>query len=120
MRVARCSNNFGITYVYVYTTPTRRERRRFGLDFFRNFFYARQRILDERVAGRGGDTAVVLLVTGHLDVTLVTPGLAPAVLHEPVVLAVIGRAVANDEDTVVEFSGGAFRLIVDTWKNHYF
>lgn len=70
--------------------------------------------LDERVAGLGGNTALVVLVPGHLDVTVDTPVGAPGVLDEPVVGATV-RSVANDEDTVVERCAAAVRLIVDTW-----
>ena len=51
-------------------------------------------ILDDRVAGLGGNAAGVLLVSGHLDVSLLSPGGAPAVLHQPVVLVLLG-AVTN-------------------------
>ena len=43
-------------------------------------------ILDDRVAGLGSDTTGVLLVPRHLDVSLLSPGGAPAVLHQPVLL----------------------------------
>ena len=49
-----------------------------------------------------GDTA---LVWCDLDVSLSTPGWSPRVLHEEVLLAVLG-SVADGEDTVVE-SGAA-------------
>ena len=44
---------------------------------------------DDRVDSVGSDTAVVLLVSGHLDVTVVSPGLRPGVLHEVVVFAIL-------------------------------
>ena len=71
--------------------------------------------LDEGVGGGGGDATVVLLVPGHLDVALVAPLGAPAVLDEEVVLAVLG-AVADGEDAVVEGLGGAVGLEVHAWR----
>lgn len=51
--------------------------------------------LDERVGGAGGDAAVVVLVARHLDVAERAPRAAPRVLHEPVVAALLVRAVAD-------------------------
>jgi len=45
-------------------------------------------------------------VLGHQDVTLLTPGGAPGVLDDPVVLAASG-AVADGKDTVVELSAAS-------------
>ena len=70
--------------------------------------------LDGGVAGLGGDTTVVVLVAGHLDETLFTPGSAPGVLDDPVVLVQPLAAEADGQDTVVEAFGGALRLVVDT------
>lgn len=67
---------------------------------------------NQRVAGHRGDAALVVMVPRHLDVALETPCGAPAVLHQPVVLAVVS-AVADDQNTVVELFGAAFRLPVD-------
>jgi len=44
---------------------------------------------DDRVDSVGSDSAVVLLVSRHLDVTVVSPGLGPGVLHEVVVFAIL-------------------------------
>ena len=60
-----------------------------------------------------GNTAVILSVSGHLDVSLATPAGSPAVLDEEVVGAVVG-AVADGGDTVVQELGGAVWLVVDT------
>jgi len=59
---------------------------------------------DEWVGGAGGDPALVVLVPGHPDVSLVSPVLGPGVLDQPVVLSVEG-AVADDQDAVVESLG---------------
>ena len=37
--------------------------------------------------GHGSNTALVALISGHLDVSLLTPGHIPWVLHQPVVFA---------------------------------
>eukprot|EP00047_Mylnosiga_fluctuans_P019228 m.80305 g.80305 ORF g.80305 m.80305 type:complete len:437 (-) comp8035_c0_seq3:36-1346(-) len=62
------------------------------------------------VRGHHVDTADArgTLVLGHEDVTLQTPGGAPGVLDDPVVLAG-GGAVADSEDTMVQL-GAASRL----------
>jgi len=54
------------------------------------------------LAGLHLDTADTFSIDhGDLDVTLVTPGFAPGVLHEPVVLAVVS-SITNAENTVVK------------------
>lgn len=68
--------------------------------------------LDQRVAGHGGDAALVILIARHFDVALEAPGLAPAVLDEPIVIAVVG-SVANNEDAVVKLLLVALGLLVD-------
>ena len=68
--------------------------------------------LDGRVGGVGGDAAVVLLVPAHLDVALIAPGGAPAVLDDPEVLAAVG-SVADSQDSVVKLGRRAVRLVVD-------
>lgn len=70
--------------------------------------------LDGGVAGLSGDTAVVVLAAGHPDVTGLTPGGAPGVLDDPVLLVGPIAAVTDGQDTVVEGFGGALRLVVDT------
>ncbi len=65
------------------------------------------------VRGLGGNTAVVVAVAGHPDVSGLTPGDAPGVLDDPVLGGAIG-VVADVEDTVVELGGGAVGLIVDS------
>jgi len=56
---------------------------------------------------------VVALVSGHHDVTVVTPGGGPAVLYDEEVVAV-GGSVSDCGDTVVEELAGAVRLVVDS------
>lgn len=43
------------------------------------------------------------ILNGHLHVALISPGGAPRVLHEPVLLATLS-AVADEEDSVVKLS----------------
>ena len=65
------------------------------------------------VGGLGGDAAHVVLVPGDPDVSLLPPARAPAVLHLPVVLAVL-RAVAHHQHRVVHSVGVAVRRGVDS------
>ena len=48
-----------------------------------------QNILNNRIAGPGGNVAHVVVVSCHLDVPLVTPASAPTVLDQPVVLTIL-------------------------------
>ena len=75
--------------------------------------FARRGCLEDGVAGLGGDAALVVLVTSHLDVAAHAPGPSPGVADEPVVLA--ARAVADDGDAVVEVVVGlaARGVVVD-------
>lgn len=57
--------------------------------------------LDQRVAGRRGDAALVVLVAHHQNVALETPGTTPAVLDDPEVLGVLS-AVSDSENTMVQ------------------
>ena len=62
-----------------------------------------QLALHEGVAGSRGHSAHVLLVPGNLDVALVSPGGAPAVLDEPVSLArLLVNTVADSQHAVVK------------------
>merc|ERR1719384_1063308 len=65
------------------------------------------------VAGHGGDSALVVLSPGHLDVASLSPDGAPGVLDNPVVLAALA-AVSDGQDTVVKGVAGAVGLVVDT------
>lgn len=69
--------------------------------------------LDGWVASRGGDTALVLFVSAHPDVAILSPACTPGVLDQPVSLAIVA-AIADSEDTVVEAGGGASPLVVYT------
>ncbi len=65
-------------------------------------------LLDKRVGGGGGDSAAVVLVLEHLDVSVVSPGLAPGVLDQPVVLpALLVGAVSDGQHAVVQLLGVA-------------
>ena len=69
--------------------------------------------LNKRIAGQCGNTTLVVLVSAHEDVTLVTPGGAPRVLDDVVVLRVLAT-ITNSQNTVIELSGRALGLVVDT------
>ena len=47
------------------------------------------------------DAAVVVSVSGHLDVALLSPGQTPTVLHQEEVLSILG-SVADSQHTVVQ------------------
>lgn len=70
--------------------------------------------LNERITGTGRDTTVVVFVPRHLYITAITPGNTPAVLHQPIIITVIIRAVTNDQHAMVQRVGRAFRFVVYT------
>merc|ERR1719491_2515644 len=67
----------------------------------------------QRVAGLGCYSTVVASVAAHHDVPLESPGLAPAVLHQPVVFARV-NTVANSQHAMVEVSLTAEPVVVHT------
>jgi len=69
--------------------------------------------LDNSVSGVAGDSAVVVSVSGHVDVSVVTPRGSPAVLDEPVVLPTHG-SVSDGQYCVVQSVGAASGLVVHT------
>ena len=69
--------------------------------------------LDERVGGGGRDAAVVVPVARDLNVPELSPRAAPRVLHEPVVAALLLRAVPHHQHPVVELGGGTVLIVVD-------
>lgn len=70
--------------------------------------------LNSWVGRSGGNTAVVVLVSGHLDESLVTPASTPRVLDDPVVLASSIAVITDRQHTVVESGLTAHQLVVDT------
>ena len=64
------------------------------------------------VGSAGSNSALVVLVPGHLDVAVQTPLVGPGVLDQPVVALLLG-AVADDQDAVIETLGIALGLVVD-------
>ncbi len=90
-------------------------------------------VLHDGIRGLRGDAAVVVVVPAHPDVALVTPGHAPAVLHDVIVLQkkVVGMyvnpsrrsfiqihhsvlcSVSDGEDSVVEVRLRAHGLLED-------
>ena len=69
--------------------------------------------LDNGVESIGGDTTVVVSVSGHPDVSLLSPSGSPAVLYDPVVRS-SGRSVSYYKNGVVQTVGRASGLIVYT------
>jgi len=70
-------------------------------------------VLHEGIRGLRGNTAVVLSVPRHFDVAILSPGLAPAVLHQVEVLAVFS-SVTNSQHTMIQSSGRASSFEVDS------
>ena len=58
------------------------------------------------IAGDGGDSTLVVFVSGHHDITLHSPPSSPGVLDQPVVLALIG-SIANDENSMTQLCAAA-------------
>ena len=56
-----------------------------------------------RVAGLGGDAAHVVLVPGDPDVSLFTPGRAPAILHQPVVNSAVNKPIISVSRAQLQF-----------------
>lgn len=75
--------------------------------------------LNNREAGRRGDAALVVLVSGHHDVALIAPAGAPAVLHQPVLLPLVA-AIAHYQHTMVQLGAAAHRLIIHTCEEKQF
>jgi len=55
---------------------------------------------NQRIAGRSGDTALIFLISGHFDVSTISPFLSPGVLHQPVVLALFS-SISNRKNTMI-------------------
>jgi len=64
-----------------------------------------------------GDTTVVVPVTGHLDVSFLSPACAPRVLHQPVVFKSLGT-IAHNQYTVVKSGLTAQQLVINTRLVH--
>merc|ERR1719374_442341 len=70
-------------------------------------------LLNQRIGSLSSDAAVVVSVSGHLDVALLSPRQTPTVLHQEEVLSILG-SVANSQHTVVQSARGASSLKVDS------
>ena len=73
-------------------------------------------LLNQRVAGRTGNSALIFAIAGHSDVALITPSWSPRVLDKPVitVFIVIVATVSHGQNTMVQILATAARLDVDT------
>lgn len=70
--------------------------------------------LNERVRGLGSDAAIVVPVASHFDVAFVAPAGVPRVFDNPVLFAVVWRAVAHGQHPVVQLGRGALGVVVNT------
>jgi len=80
------------------------------------FFFLHKRdvyFLDNWIRSRSGNTAIVVSVSGHFNVTSITPRSTPGVLDQPKVLAAFGTKT-NSQNSVVEGSGRASGFIVNS------
>ena len=69
--------------------------------------------LDKRITGSRGHPTHVLLVPGDLDVALLAPGRAPAVLDQPVGGAgLLLDAITDGKDAMIEVVGAALLVPV--------
>jgi len=60
-----------------------------------------------------GNATVVVVVSDHPDVAILSPRCSPRVLDNPIVLVVSSiMAIANDQDSMVKSSGGAICIVV--------
>ena len=71
--------------------------------------------LNQGIAGLGGNSALILTVAAHLDVSVKSPGWTPRVLDKPVVLTAFAT-VADGQNTVIQFFATASSFIVDTYN----
>lgn len=74
-----------------------------------------QNYSNEWITGGVGNTALVVLVAAHPDVAFVAPAVSPGVLGD-VVLLVVVRAVADQDEGVVDVGRGARWLVIDTGR----
>jgi len=66
-----------------------------------------------RQSGHGGNTTVVVLVSAHPDVTVLSPARSPGVLNNPVIRSAAGSP-SDGQDSVIQLSGRASWLVVDS------
>jgi len=71
-------------------------------------------LLHERVGSGGGNPTLVVLISTHINVSLITPLRSPGVLHN-IELHTIGITTEpNGQDTMIQLIRTAFRLIIDS------
>jgi len=73
--------------------------------------------LGSGIRSRRSDTAVIVSVSCHVDISRHTPASSPAVLDDPVVTIGLS-SITNSQHTVIEAGRGASWLIVDTAGVH--
>lgn len=74
--------------------------------------------LDQWVAGLRGDAALVVLVAGHVDVSVQAPCWSPAVLDDVVVAAHGISSITHRQDTMVQLSAAALGLVIHAMFVH--
>ena len=69
--------------------------------------------LDNGITGLACYTALVIFVSRHFNVSLLSPCFAPAVLYKPIILPFLS-SISNDKDTVIQLLTAALRFNVHT------
>merc|ERR1740137_221720 len=64
--------------------------------------------------GGGGDSTLVVLVTGHLDEAFISPFCTPGVLDKPVILALFD-AITDSQNTMVEVHRAAVGFVINAF-----
>jgi len=65
-------------------------------------------------SGHGGNTALVVVVSGHPDPSVKSPISSPRVLYEPVVTSGSIVSPSSGQNSVVQLRSGAIWLVVDS------
>jgi hypothetical protein len=57
------------------------------------------------------NTTLVALVPGHLDVSIITPPLTPAVLYQPVILTIYSGTITKHQHGMVQTGAAAMWIV---------
>ena len=69
--------------------------------------------LNQWVAGRASNSTLIFAVTGHLDVSAISPGCSPRVLDDPIITFLVGT-IANSQNTMIQFFAAASWFNINT------
>lgn len=71
--------------------------------------------LHKWIAGSGGDSTVILSITGDLDVALVSPLFTPGILYEPIIFTSFIFSISNYQNSVIQIIARTFGLIINAY-----